>query len=89
MGLLTIIRKNKAKSKEMRVLFLCVARGGREGEVGARLQFVGSPVRQFLGWTPKESGGGEKVTFTDNVFYKFEGGKIKEVWNIVDAPMPL
>jgi len=60
-----------------------------ESEVAARIQFVCSPTKEFLGWKPKTAGGGEKVTFAENVFYRFEGGKIKEVLSNLETPRPL
>ncbi len=27
---------------------------------------------------------GRRVNFAENVFYRFEGGKVAEVWSVVD-----
>jgi predicted ester cyclase len=27
---------------------------------------------------------GRRVTFAENVFYRFRGGKIEEVWSVID-----
>ncbi|EIW81033.1 hypothetical protein CONPUDRAFT_153582 [Coniophora puteana RWD-64-598 SS2] len=82
-----MVRNTYADVPDLQINVLSVL--ASETEVAARLQFVGSPVRQFLGWTPKEAGGGERVSFADNCFYRFEGGKIKEIHSIIDPPKPL
>jgi predicted ester cyclase len=48
--------------------------------VAARLQFDCHPAGSFLGLAID----GRRVRFAENVFYGFEGGKIRTVWSIVD-----
>lgn len=48
--------------------------------VASRLAFDCTPKAAFLGLPVN----GKKVSFTENVFYEFRGGKIVEVWSIVD-----
>jgi predicted ester cyclase len=48
--------------------------------VAARLAFHCSPIGRFLGLPVN----GKRVRFTENVFYAFKGGRIAEVWSIID-----
>ena len=48
--------------------------------VAARLRFDCSPRGVFLGLPVN----GRRVTFAENVFYRFEDGKIAEVWSVID-----
>lgn len=48
--------------------------------IASRLAFDCSPKGRFLGLDVN----GKKVSFTENVFYKFRDGRIVEVWSIVD-----
>jgi predicted ester cyclase len=48
--------------------------------VASRLGFVCTPKREFLGLPVN----GKSVSFTENVFYRFRGAKIEEVWSIID-----
>lgn len=48
--------------------------------IASRLRFDCTPRRTFLG-LPVD---GKKVSFTENVFYEFRGGKIQQVWSIID-----
>lgn len=48
--------------------------------VAARLKFNCSPCGEFLGLPVN----GRKVSFAEHVFYKFERGKIRSVWSILD-----
>lgn len=48
--------------------------------VASRLRFDCAPIATFLGLQLN----GRRVTFTENVFYRFGGGKIEAVWSIVD-----
>jgi len=48
--------------------------------IASRLAFDCSPKGRFLGLDVN----GRKVSFTENVFYKFRDGKILEVWSIID-----
>lgn len=50
------------------------------GHVAARLQFDCTPVGEFLGLPVN----GQRVQFTENVFYTFRDGKIAEVWSLID-----
>ena len=48
--------------------------------VAARLRFDCSPRGLFLGLAVN----GRRVSFAENVFYRFEGGKIVDVWSVID-----
>ncbi|MBN3758357.1 ester cyclase [Paraburkholderia sp. Tr-20389] len=48
--------------------------------IASRLQFHCSPEGTFLGLAVD----GKKVSFAENVFYRFRGGKIGEVWSVID-----
>jgi predicted ester cyclase len=48
--------------------------------VASRLRFDCTPAGKFLGIEVN----GRKVSFTENVFYEFQGGKIRNVWSVVD-----
>lgn len=48
--------------------------------VASRLDFDCTPVGMFLGLPVN----GRKVSFSENVFYEFAGGRIRTVWSIID-----
>lgn len=48
--------------------------------VAARLSFNCSPIGIFLGLPVN----GRTVSFAENIFYEFEGDKIKTVWSVLD-----
>ncbi|MGV3551602.1 ester cyclase [Rhizobium sp.] len=48
--------------------------------VASRLAFDVTPKGEFLGLPVN----GRRVTFTENVFYRFAEGKIVEVWSVID-----
>jgi predicted ester cyclase len=48
--------------------------------VASRLAFDCSPKGKFLGLGVD----GRRVSFTENVFYEFVGGKIVQVWSVID-----
>ena len=48
--------------------------------VASRLRFDCRPKGLFLGLPVN----GRRVNFAENVFYRFEGGKVAEVWSVVD-----
>ena len=48
--------------------------------VASRLRFDCRPKGVFLDLPVN----GRRVVFAENVFYRFEGGKIAEVWSVVD-----
>jgi predicted ester cyclase len=48
--------------------------------IASRLRFHCSPAGTFLGLAVD----GKKVSFAENVFYQFRGGKIGEVWSVID-----
>ena len=48
--------------------------------IASRLSFDCSPKWTFLGLNVN----GKKVSFTENVFYEFQEGKIIKVWSIID-----
>jgi predicted ester cyclase len=48
--------------------------------IASRLAFDCSPGGTFLGLDIN----GKRVSFTENVFYEFRGGKIVTVWSVID-----
>ena len=48
--------------------------------VASRLGFNCTPEGKFLGLPVN----GKRVSFTENVFYKFRGEKIEQVWSVID-----
>jgi predicted ester cyclase len=48
--------------------------------VASRLQFHCAPKGSFLGLQVN----GQRVSFAENVFYEFKGGKIVAVWSVID-----
>ena len=48
--------------------------------IAARLDFHCSPKGEFLG-VPVN---GRTISFSENVFYRFQDGKVAEVWSVVD-----
>ena len=48
--------------------------------IAARLTFDCRPSGRFLGLDI----GGRRVSFCENVFYAYEGGKIRRVWSVLD-----
>ncbi len=48
--------------------------------VACRLYFRCTPRHTFLGFEPT----GDEVSFPEHVFYRFDGGRIVEVWSVID-----
>ncbi|XEN29947.1 putative ester cyclase [Ensifer sp. WSM1721] len=48
--------------------------------VASRLRFDCTPTGTFLGLPVN----GRKVSFTENVFYRFGADRIEQVWSIID-----
>jgi len=48
--------------------------------VASRLAFDCSPKGKFLGLDVN----GKRVSFAENVFYEFRGGRIVQVWSVID-----
>jgi predicted ester cyclase len=48
--------------------------------VASRLRFNCAPSHTFLGLHID----GKRIAFTENVFYAFSGGKIAQVWSVID-----
>lgn len=48
--------------------------------IASRLAFDCTPRGRFLGLPVN----GRRVQFTENVFYEFRDGKVRQVWSIVD-----
>ena len=49
--------------------------------IASRLHFHCTPKGTFFNLPIN----GKTVTFSENVFYRFEGGKIEEVWSVIDT----
>lgn len=50
--------------------------------VASRLAFDCTPKGMLFGLPVN----GKRVSFTENVFYEFRGGRIAQVWSIIDRP---
>jgi predicted ester cyclase len=50
--------------------------------IASRLTFDCTPAAKFLGLDVN----GRRVSFCENVFYRFRDGKIRQVWSIIDKP---
>lgn len=48
--------------------------------VASRLSFDCAPRGTFLGLDVS----GKRISFAENVFYEFQGGKIGQVWSVID-----
>jgi predicted ester cyclase len=48
--------------------------------VGARLLFDCTPKGELFGLAVN----GARVSFTENVFYRFADGKVEDVWSVID-----
>ena len=48
--------------------------------IASRLRFDCTPKGEFLGVQVK----GKRVSFTENVFYEFQRGRIEQVWSVID-----
>ncbi|RQR52741.1 ester cyclase [Burkholderia sp. Bp9140] len=48
--------------------------------VACRLRFACAPKGRFMGLAVD----GARVTFAENVFYEFHGGRIRQVWSAID-----
>ncbi|MFM0729669.1 ester cyclase [Paraburkholderia sediminicola] len=48
--------------------------------IASRLAFACTPKGKFLGLNVN----GKTVSFTENVFYQFQRGKIEHVWSVID-----
>ncbi|AYQ88081.1 ester cyclase [Burkholderia gladioli] len=48
--------------------------------IASRLHFDCSPIGTFLGLPVN----GKRVAFTENVFYEFHDGRIRQVWSVID-----
>ncbi|WP_372661814.1 ester cyclase [Amycolatopsis kentuckyensis] len=50
-------------------------------QVACRIRFDCTPVATFRGIPPT----GERVSFVEHVFYRYENGKIAEIWSLIDT----
>ena len=48
--------------------------------VASRLDFNCTPRGEFVGLPVN----GKRVSFSENVFYRFRDGKVEEVWSVID-----
>ena len=48
--------------------------------VAAQLLFDCTPIAELFGFAVN----GKRVAFTENVFYAFSEGKIRNVWSVID-----
>jgi predicted ester cyclase len=49
-------------------------------EVACRLMFDCTPEHEFLGFSPN----GQRIAFTEHVFYRYREGRIANVWSLID-----
>ena len=50
-------------------------------QVACRIRFDCTPVKVFRGIPPT----GERISFVEHVFYRYEDGKIAEIWSLLDT----
>lgn len=48
--------------------------------IAARLAFDCAPAGEFMGLPVN----GRRIVFAENVFYRFEDGKVRAVWSVID-----
>ncbi|NIY71078.1 SnoaL-like domain-containing protein [Marivivens donghaensis] len=48
--------------------------------IAAKLEFDCTPMGEFFGLPIN----GKRVQFDENVFYRFEDGKVRQVWSVID-----
>ena len=48
--------------------------------IASRLQFDCTPIGTFLGLPVN----GKRIAFSENVFYEFQGNRIRQVWSVID-----
>ena len=53
----------------------------QDDQVACRIRFDCTPVRPFRGIPPT----GERISFVEHVFYRYETGKIAQIWSLVDT----
>ncbi|GAA4309838.1 ester cyclase [Mucilaginibacter gynuensis] len=51
-----------------------------EDTIACRLHFDCTPAGEFMGFQPN----GNRITFSENVFYQLSGGKISAVFSLLD-----
>ena len=51
-----------------------------EDTVACRINFDCTPVSEFMGIVPN----GNRIIFSEHVFYRITKGKISEVWSLID-----
>ena len=61
-------------------LKLCQLLAAEPPLVASRLQFDCTPQGMFLELPVH----GKRVSFSENVFYEFQAGKIVQVWSVID-----
>lgn len=52
------------------------------GMIASRILFECKPIKPLLDVQPRADG--KTVKFSENVFYRFQEGRIAEVWSVVD-----
>jgi predicted ester cyclase len=53
----------------------------QDDQVACRIRFDCTPVTDFRGLPTA----GKAVSFAEHVFYRYEGGKIAEIWSVIDT----
>ncbi|WP_217604852.1 ester cyclase [Chitinophaga sp. GbtcB8] len=53
----------------------------KDDTIACRIKFDCTPQDEFLGFRPN----GKKISFSEHVFYQLKGGKIAEVWSLIDT----
>jgi predicted ester cyclase len=52
----------------------------QDEQVACRIRFACTPAASFRGLPPI----GQPISFVEHVFYRYQGGKIAEIWSVID-----
>ncbi|MBN6151572.1 ester cyclase [Xanthomonas sp. AmX2] len=78
MGYRAMLEGNYRDIPDLRFAIQLVVAGA--SSVAARLNFDCTPAGRFLGLDV----GGRRVAFSENVFYEYRDGRIRQVWSVID-----
>ncbi|KAF4962459.1 hypothetical protein FSARC_9454 [Fusarium sarcochroum] len=77
---ISLIQESQSAIKDLYFDIQDLIVDGETGRVAARLEFTGTPVKNWAGAKPN----GESVRFHEHVMYWLDEGRIHWVWSIVD-----
>ena len=77
-GYRAMLEGNYRDIPDLRFLIQMLVAGA--SAIGARLNFDCTPAGRFLGLDID----GQRVSFSENVFYEYANGRIRYVWSVVD-----